>query len=131
MRLFFSTLFLASFFLSCSGQTDQQAAGLLSPNDFEKMLQSNTNIQLVDVRTPQEYNSGYVKDAVNFNFNGPDFEKQIAQLDKNRPVMVYCAVGGRSGKSTARLQKLGFTQVYDLAGGMTAWKQAGKPVVQK
>jgi rhodanese-related sulfurtransferase len=106
------------------------AQNKLTPDAFEKMLKSDTTAQLVDVRTPEEFQSGYIAGAVNLNIQDAGFANKIARLDKNRPVMVYCAVGGRSAKAATQFSKLGFPKVYDLKGGMTDWKAAGKRVEQ-
>jgi rhodanese-related sulfurtransferase len=95
---------------------------------FEAMLKTDVTVQLVDVRTPDEFQSGYIAGAQNLNIQDADFAKKIGQLDKTRPVLVYCAMGGRSAKAASQFSKLGFPNVYDLKGGMTAWKAAGKPV---
>ena len=109
---------------------DSQAQNKLAPDAFQAALQAAQNVQLVDVRTPEEYRSGYIAGAVNINFYDADFAQQIARLDKEKPLMVYCAVGGRSGKAAAKLTEMGFKNVTDLAGGMNAWKAASKPTVK-
>ncbi len=114
--------------LSCSPSTGY-SQNKLTPDAFEAMLKSDSTVQLVDVRTPGELQSGYIAGAQNLNIQEADFSKKISQLDKNRPVMVYCAVGGRSAKAASQFSSLGFTKVYDLKGGITAWKSAGKAVV--
>lgn len=100
----------------------------LAPDAFETMLKNDTTVQLVDVRTPDEFQSGHIAGAKLINFQSADFAEKIAQLDKNRPVMVYCAVGGRSANAAKQCSKMGFSKVYDLKGGITAWKEKGKAV---
>ena len=125
-KLVFTLLLLAGItFNSVHAQS-----GLLSPNAFEKMLNSDKTVQLVDVRTPDEFRGGHINGAVNYDFYAADFAKKLATLDKKRPVMVYCAAGGRSGSAAGQLKDLGFNKVYDLDGGMGAWREAGKKVVQ-
>lgn len=102
----------------------------LAPDAYQAALQATRNVQLVDVRTPDEYRSGYIAGAVNINFYDANFAQQLARLDKEKPVMVYCAVGGRSGKAAAKFTEMGFKNVTDLEGGMTAWKAKGKPTVK-
>lgn len=63
------------------------------------------------------------------DFNSADFSKQIKTLDNSKPVYVYCKAGGRSGKASKMLTDLGY-DVYDLEGGMDAWKAAGKSVTK-
>jgi len=115
--------------LSCA-PNDANVQKKLSPDAFESMLKSDTTVQLVDVRTPGEFQSGYIAGAKLINIQDADFSKKISQLDKNRPVLVYCAVGGRSANAAGQLFQLGFTNVYDLKGGMTAWKEKEKPIMR-
>ena len=71
-----------------------------------------------------------VEGAIMNNIYEDDFEKQLEKLDKEKPVAVYCKVGGRSGQAMGKMNKLGFKEVYNLDGGMDAWKSAGKPTVK-
>ena len=124
-------VFLASLVNMASCQSSGSSRGTIkeniSVNDFESKL-SNTNAQLIDVRTPEEYAQGHLKNAVNINYNSDDFEKQIAKLDKSRPVLVYCLSGGRSGKAASKMQDMGFAAVYNMEGGIMKWNGAGKPL---
>lgn len=130
-----SNLFLGIFLLliviligfACTPK--QNGDKVLSPKLFQKAV-TVPNIQLIDVRTPEEYQSGHLKDAINMDFYANDFEAKIAQLDKTKTVYVYCRSGGRSAKSAKQFEKLGFTEVYDLQGGITAWKSQNLPVIQ-
>ena len=78
-------------------------------------------VQVVDVRTPDEYAQGNIEGSTNINYFGSDFESKLSTLDKSKPVLVYCAVGGRSGKAAKAMKKMGFTVVYDLKGGYNNW----------
>jgi len=131
-------LLLASLFVLginfSSSQTNQNSkqqspVGKISVDEFEQKLNSTKNAQLVDVRTPEEYVKGHVKGAKNINWNGKDFETEINTLDKNTPVFVYCLGGGRSAAAAAKMKELGFKEIYDMQGGMMAWNNSGKPVV--
>lgn len=95
---------------------------------FNKDITTKADIQLVDVRTPREFEQGHIPNALNYNINGAAFDLQMAQLDPNKPVYVYCAVGGRSGKAANYLKSKGFTAIYDLKGGMGAWSQQNLPI---
>ena len=123
-QLLYSIIFLIAF-SSCNinGQKYQN----LSLADFDKKIHEG-NVQLVDVRTPEEYAEKHLKDAVNINFNADDFVDQISKLDKSKPVYVYCLSGGRSSKAAALISKKGYTQVYNMEGGILAWTAAGHPV---
>ena len=84
------------------------------------------NVQLIDVRTPEEYAEGHLKNATNICVTCGAFEKEIEVLDKTKPVLVYCKMGGRSAKAAAKLKEQGFKSITDLDGGITAWKNEGK-----
>lgn len=100
-----------------------------APDDFEKNM-TQKDVQLVDVRTAEEYNEGHIKNAQNIDFLGENFEEGIAKLDKSKPVYVYCKSGGRSTMAGNRLADLGFTTIVNLDGGITKWQAKGKPVEQ-
>ena len=126
--LFLSLAFSLS---NCQESTAQQTApatAVLSPDDFEvKALKAD--VQLVDVRTPDEYRAGHITNAKNINFYAADFKDQMEKLDKSKTIAVYCGVGGRSGKASTILTELGFKMIYDLQGGISAWKAKGKKVI--
>jgi rhodanese-related sulfurtransferase len=88
-------------------------------------LMDTEEIQLVDVRTPSEYNEGHVPDAQNINFYDENFDQQIETLDKSKPIIVYCKSGGRSAKCASKLVEKGFEKIYDLEGGFSQWKFKG------
>jgi len=95
-----------------------EAKTLLAKND--------PNLQIVDLRTPGEIaNTGAIPGAEFIDFNSAAFPQKVKQLDKKRPVLLYCAVGGRSGQAADMLHKQGFLKVYDLAPGMNGWLAAG------
>lgn len=116
--------------IGCGGVPASAQSSLLSPDDFEKMLQGDKSVQLVDVRTAGEYRDGHIEAALNRDYYADDFAAQLSKLDKNKPVMVYCAAGSRSSSAAEQLKKMGFKNVYDLDGGMTAWRESGKKVVK-
>ena len=80
---------------------------------------------VLDVRTPEEFAAGHLAGAVNVDFYAASFADDIAALDPAVPYLVYCHSGNRSGKATQAMQQLGFTTVYDLDGGVTAWQAGG------
>ncbi len=102
-------------------------ATILSVDDFEKQILNEGTI--LDVRTPGEVAEGIITNAKVIDFNSVDFSEQIKLLDNSKPVYVYCKAGGRSGKASKMLTDLGY-EVYDLKGGMDAWKAAGKSVTK-
>ena len=96
---------------------------------YEKKM-TQPDVQLVDVRTPEEFSQGHIENAVNIDFMADDFDAKVANLDKEKPVMVYCKSGGRSAKASARLKELGFKTITDLEGGITNWTSEEKPTVK-
>ena len=96
---------------------------------FEKTLGQESNPQLVDVRTYKEYMEGYLPGSVLMDIKETTFDSMIDQLDKTRPVFVYCRSGKRSLEAASILEKNKFKVVYNLEGGIIAWKNKGKPVV--
>ena len=99
----------------------------LQATAFETKIKEEGTAQLLDVRTPEEYATGHITGAINNNVDGPDFEKNLAALDKDKPVLVYCKGGGRSADAARKLKDMGY-QVYDLEGGMMAWNNQKLPV---
>ncbi|MBB5353646.1 rhodanese-related sulfurtransferase [Haloferula luteola] len=96
--------------------------------EVEKHLKIGT--QILDVRTAEEWQEGHLDHALHADIQRDDFVAIAkAQLDPEKPVVIYCKSGKRSARASNRLEEAGFQQVIDLKGGMTAWLQAGKPVV--
>lgn len=108
--------------------TQSQNSSLIAVDKFADVLANTPDIQLLDVRTPEEYAGGYIEKAVNLNYNDGSFTKALPTLDKTKPVAVYCLAGGRSAAAADELVKAGFTKVYDLKNGFRAWKNANKPI---
>jgi rhodanese-related sulfurtransferase len=81
--------------------------------------------QFIDVRTVEEYKGGHAPSAQNLPLDG--LEKEVARLDKNKPVYVICQTGKRSQKGAEILRQAGFTDVYNITGGTSAWMSAGLP----
>ncbi len=89
-------------------------------DEFKSLFESGQGT-LVDVRTPGEVANGFIEGSVNIDFNGGDFEAEISKLDKEAPVYVYCAAGGRSGNAMSMMKEMGFSEVYNLVGGYGNW----------
>lgn len=116
---------LLAVIISLYSCTSNAGSGLLNPHAFRAKLKEQKTKYLLDVRTPGEYKSGHLAQSVNIDWNGSGFEDHVAQLDKSTPVFVYCAAGGRSHAAYSRLSELGFTEIYELEGGINNWKAAG------
>lgn len=124
-KTFYILLLFTAYFTSCNSQST--SVKNLKPSEFEKGITQN-DIQLVDVRTSEEYSEKRILNSKNININAADFEKQMNRLDKSKPLYLYCLVGGRSGKAAEWAAKNGFKEVYNLEGGITAWMGEKKPI---
>jgi rhodanese-related sulfurtransferase len=93
---------------------------LLTPIEFKLQIE-NKDVQLVDVRTPQEFISGHITNAKNIDFFSEKFNIEFEMLNKEKPVYVYCRSGNRSRQTVNKLIKMGFIEIYDLEGGYLNW----------
>lgn len=119
------TLFcLYLLFISCNGQSKKEFKNI-KPEEFAQKINSTSQPQILDVRSPKEYSDQHLDNAVNINWNGDDFDKKVAELDKSKPVFVYCLSGGRSNKAATKLAELGFKEVYEMDGGIVKWNASG------
>ncbi|MEP4531797.1 MAG: rhodanese-like domain-containing protein [Cyclobacteriaceae bacterium] len=117
---------LVAVWLAGCGQTSQGQSEIVTINTAEEVMGVlSTDLQLIDVRTPQEYDAGHIKNATLINIQDPEFESKMNQLNKEKPVMVYCAVGGRSSRAVALTKDMGFSKVYNYKGGMKDWAASG------
>ena len=89
----------------------------------------NTEYILVDVRTVEEYDSGHIQDAINFDFYSESFQKQILSLNKNSSVILYCRTENRSTKTANYLKENGYKKITVLDGGVTSWVKNGNDLV--
>lgn len=113
---------------SCQGQ-QKKGVELVPPAVFEKEMAADKT-QVIDVRTPKEFQSGHINGAVNLHIYDKDFTERLEHLDKNKTVYVYCKAGGRSAEAVEAMKSKGFIHVVELDGGMDAWNEAGKPVTK-
>ena len=130
MKLHTLYLTILSFvILSCTGQTTK-GVKTIDAVTFSKKIQETQNPQILDVRTPEEYASEHIDKAENVNWLGDSFVVSAEKYNKSKPVFVYCKSGGRSQKAAAKLAELGFTNIYELEGGILKWNAAGfaKPI---
>ncbi|EKF84815.1 rhodanese-like domain-containing protein [Methanobacterium formicicum] len=103
----------------------------LDPNSaFEMILKNKQNPEfiLLDVRTLGEYNQSHIEDSIQIDYQSRDFEKKVQELDKSKTYLVYCRSGMRSGASVDIMSKLGFKNLYNMAGGIMGWENCGLSV---
>ncbi|RYY25773.1 MAG: hypothetical protein EOO04_11530 [Chitinophagaceae bacterium] len=124
MKQFFLITLLCVFMLGCEQGIPSQ---LLTAEKFETRL-SETNTQLLDLRSPEAYSKGHLHNARPANWNEQEsFKAFTGTLDKKIPVLIYDDSGGTSAEAAKWLQHAGF-RVAELEGGIMSWQQSGKPV---
>jgi len=84
---------------------------------------------IIDVRTADEYNAEHLDGAINIDFYASDFEARLDMLDKSKVYLLYCRSSNRSGQAMDTMEDLGFVEVYNMTGGIQAWKDAGYSTV--
>ncbi len=89
----------------------------------------DTNFVILDVRTPEEFNSGHIKKAIIIDYKSVNFQEEINKFDKRKTYLVYCKAGGRSAKSIGIMKNLNFNNLYHLYEGMEIWKKDGYKVL--
>ncbi|MFD1614388.1 rhodanese-like domain-containing protein [Gelatiniphilus marinus] len=113
----------ATTFYNCN-KSLKSNTHIISPKETQTLLQ-NHNVQLIDIRTPKEFKTGHIENAQNIDFLSLDFSEEIKKLNKKQPVIIYCRSGRRSALSTTKFLDAGFTEIYDLQGGIIKWKKQG------
>lgn len=116
--------------VSTSPASESFIARHIDATTFSSLMTDKPDHLLIDVRSPEETARGILPQAQEVNFYDADFRSRISTLPKDKPVFVYCRSGNRSGQAMAQLKDMGFREVYNLQGGIGAWRAAGLPVVQ-
>ena len=115
--------------LTACGGSSTVAIELVQPPQAAQVLEDRaSDVVLLDVRTAEEFNEVRVPGSVNVDFYATDFAAQLDQLPKDVPYVVYCRSGNRSSQTMDIMADLGFSEVFDVAGGIIAWNEAGLPV---
>lgn len=121
--VFLVGLFL-TVILSCKPQNTE--VNNITIDNLQVVLQNEENVQLLDVRTPEEWAGGVIETPIKIDVTGNDFEgKALEKLDKTKPVYLYCRSGGRSLKASGLLAQKGF-KVYNVLGGYLEWTEKNK-----
>ncbi len=99
-------------------------------DEFRSLMQSGQSYILIDVRTDAEVAEGKIEGAIHIDYRSKVFESEIGKLDRQSRVLVYCRSGSRSFNAMTSMKRMGFAEVYNLAGGIIGWQAAGLPVVK-
>mgnify|MGYP003456462123 FL=1 len=95
----------------------------LTQEDWVSQFEADENAVILDVRTEDEFNEGFIANAINIDIHrGQDFVNEIEALDKSKNYYVYCRSGMRSAKACEIMNQLGFENAYNLIGGITEWE---------
>lgn len=110
--------------LGCTGcHSSDDIIRTVNATEFSQLIQSNKPVQLVDVRTPEEFEAGHIPGAILIDVKSADFDRQAEKkLKKDLPVAVYCRSGMRSLKAAGQLKDKGFKTIYNLKGGFMEWQ---------
>jgi len=120
LKVFLSSL-LALVLFNCKNGDSQQGFTNLEPDEFSSAI-SGKQVQLIDVRTSKEFNEGHIPKAENIDYLSDKFTSEIQNLNKEKPVYIYCRSGKRSSQSVSDFKKAGFTKIYNLQGGILKWE---------
>jgi len=120
-------LLVAFTIFSCS-LINNESINQMNSDELIEFIELNDAI-LVDVRTEDEYNSGYIENSLNIDYFSNDFSVNADKLDKNTPIILYCRSGNRSSMSANKISKLGFKEIYNLEGGILEWIEEGNAIV--
>ena len=119
-----TTLIISLSLIACHAQESAHSGIFddVSNEQAKELMAAKADLQIVDVRQNAEVARGMIEGAVQMDISKPAFAEQIKSLDKTKPVLVYCAAGGRSKTAQEILQENGFTEVYNLKNGYERWK---------
>ncbi len=124
----FSVCLLSFLLVSCSSSSSPKVTSNVINQDVsqeraKELIKNNPELIIIDVRTPAEIAQGKIKNAIEIDYKTDKFEEEISKLDKDKKYLVYCASGGRSGRTLKKMSSLGFKESYNLLGGYNDWKE--------
>lgn len=108
--------------ISCKAGEENTYVTTLTVDEAKIILAEDPDAVFLDVRTPEEFRDGHVEGAVLINFFDINFKQQVAALDKDKPVYIYCRSGHRSRKAGLILTQMGFKEIFDIEEGYTGWE---------
>ncbi|MDG1742252.1 MAG: rhodanese-like domain-containing protein [Crocinitomicaceae bacterium] len=111
--------------MACSTEAQESSTQstyrIITVDEFKEKMNTE-NVQIIDVRTSQEFLRGTIYGAMHIDVLNSNFEKKIKELDPTRPTLVFCAKGSRSAKASAIMKGLSFVEIYDLSGGFAGFR---------
>jgi len=125
MKKVFALIASVLLLAGCSSSTGAIDLGV---SEFSTKV-AEAGVITLDVRTPIEFAEGHIEGARLIDFQSGNFENEIAALDKNATYAVYCRSGNRSGQAVKVMHDAGFSNVFNMNGGVIDWANAGFPLV--
>jgi thioredoxin 1 len=125
MKMHFIIPFILLVIQSCTNAQTKNYK--LEPRVFSKQIEETNSAVIIDVRTPEEYSQGHLLNAKNIDWNSNEFEKQMALVDTSQTIFIYCLSGGRSASAVSKIRSMGFSNIYELDGGILKWRKEGFP----
>ena len=119
MKTILYILFAAIMMAGCNNSKATKSFDSVDATRFAEVIE-NEQVQIIDTRTPAEFSEGHIPGAVNIDIDGEEFAAKIAELDKSRPVAVYCRGGRRSKEAAAHMVSCGL-EVTELSDGILSW----------
>lgn len=130
-RILFVIAFLWMVIQANSQTNNTPVITNLTANQFKEMIATDKTVTIIDLRTTNEIEKGFISGSIQIDYLGKNFDTQMADLDKNKTYFVYCQAGGRSADAAGYMEKQGFKKVYNLEKGFADWKAKGFPVEKK
>ena len=131
-RVLSLTVIVVMIFMLASAVTLSAKKKNISTNEAYELIEQrdgDRDLVILDVRSPEEFSEGHIKNAVNMDFYAAAFPDELESLDKEITYLIYCRSGNRSGMSFKMMKKLGFQDVYNMEGGIMEWSDS-YPVVK-
>ena len=119
-----SSMLISSCNSSNAGVTNFQ----LNAPEFSEKIASTPGGVVLDVRTPGEFAQGHIANATNISWNDPTFDGKINNIPKTTPIFIYCLSGARSMSAANFMRNNGYSNVYELMGGLMKWSAANLPL---
>jgi rhodanese-related sulfurtransferase len=119
--------------ISTTGCLNAQQKSGVKEMSVQELALKVKSVQILDVRSNGEIESGVIKNTRFAEYGQTDMKQKLAGMfpDKKQPIVVYCHAGGRSAKVARTLAEMGYAEVYNLSGGIVAWRSKGNLIVNK
>jgi len=124
--------FLGLFLFSPGAQSGEQFTAV-SPKEASALIKNykgDSDFIILDIRTPGEYQSGHIENAIMIDFYSKTYAEEVNRLDKTKIYLIHCRSGNRSTRSMALFKKLQFEKIYHLSSGIKGWNSEGLPLVK-